>query len=317
MTRRRTSLRGGANIGANVLPSPGAPGKSAQAPLVRRVRRVTSGGTIRTVLAVVIFFASVFPVYWMINSSLLPGAVVRSTEPHLWPDQFTLDNYVTVLTPGTRSIDFLPALRSSLLVTLTAVFFALLFAFLAALALSRFAFRSRRALIVGVLIIQMIPAEGMMIATFRVLDGWSLVNSATGLTLVYIATVLPFTIWTLRGFLNGVPAELEEAAMVDGCSRMGAFWRVTFPLLGPGLAATGVFAFIQAWNEFTYALVIMNRADQRTLPVWLRAFVQTTSATDWAVIMAGSTLVAIPVIIFFLIVQGRMTSGLVAGAVKG
>jgi N,N'-diacetylchitobiose transport system permease protein len=105
--------------------------------------------------------------------------------------------------------------------------------------------------------------------------------------------------------------------MVDGCSRMGAFWRVTFPLLGPGLAATGVFAFIQAWNEFTYALVIMNRADQRTLPVWLRAFVQATNATDWAVIMAGSTLVAIPVVIFFLIVQGRMTSGLVAGAVKG
>jgi N,N'-diacetylchitobiose transport system permease protein len=114
-----------------------------------------------------------------------------------------------------------------------------------------------------------------------------------------------------------VPVDLEEAAMVDGCSRMGAFWRITFRLLGPGLAATGVFVFIQAWNEFIFALVLMTRADQRTLPVWLRAFVQATNATDWAVIMAGSTLVAIPVIIFFLIVQGRMTSGLVAGAVKG
>jgi N,N'-diacetylchitobiose transport system permease protein len=280
-------------------------------------RRVTVGSVIRTACAVVVFLASAFPVYWMINSSLLPGATVRSSTPHLWPDEFTLDNYVTVLTPGTRSIDFLPALRNSLLVTLTVVFCALLFAFLAALALSRFRFRSRRALIVGVLMIQMIPAEGMMISTFRVLDGWNLVNTAAGLILVYTATVLPFTIWTLRGFLNGVPAELEEAAMVDGCSRMGAFWRVTFPLLGPGLAATGVFAFIQAWNEFTFALVIMTQADQRTLPVWLRAFVQATKETDWAVIMAGSTLVAIPVIIFFLIVQGRMTSGLVAGAVKG
>lgn len=280
-------------------------------------RLVTAGGAIRTACAVIVFFASAFPVYWMINSSLLPGAVVRASTPRLWPDEFTLDNYVTVLTPGTRSIDFLPALRISLMVTLGVVVCALLFAFLAALALSRFQFRSRRSLIVGVLMIQMIPAEGMMISTFRVLDGWNLVNTVAGLMLVYIATVLPFTIWTLRGFLNGVPAELEEAAMVDGCSRMGAFWRVTFPLLAPGLAATGVFAFIQSWNEFTYALVIMTQADQRTLPVWLRAFVQATKETDWAVIMAGSTLVAIPVIIFFLIVQGRMTSGLVAGAVKG
>ena len=205
----------------------------------------------------------------------------------------------------------------ALLVTLSVVVCALLFAFLGALALSRFQFRSRRALIVGVLVIQMIPAEAMMISTFQVLDGWNLVNTALGLTLVYLAAVLPFTIWTLRGFLNGVPAELEEAAMVDGASRMGAFWRVTFPLLGPGLAATGVFAFIQAWNEFTYALVLMTRNDQRPLPVWLRAFVQATKETDWAVIMAGSTLVAIPVIVFFLIVQGRITSGLVAGAVKG
>jgi N,N'-diacetylchitobiose transport system permease protein len=283
----------------------------------RRTRRVTVGSVIRTICALVIFAASVFPVYWMVNSSLLPGAVVRSSTPHLWPDEFTLDNYVTVLTPGTRSIDFLPALRVSVIVTLSTVVFALLFAFLAALALSRFRFRTRRALIVGVLVIQMIPAEAMMISTFRVLDGWNLLNNVIGLTLVYVAAVLPFTIWTLRGFVNGVPVELEEAAMVDGCSRLGAFWRVTFPLLAPGLAATGVFAFIQAWNEFTFALIIMTRADQRPLPVWLRAFVQATKETDWALIMAGSTLVAIPVIIFFLIVQSRMASGLVAGAVKG
>jgi len=298
----------------SAAPSRARPGR----PVDRRPRRrVTIGGTIRTICALVVFVASTFPVYWMVNSSLLPGAVVRSSTPHLWPDEFTLDNYVTVLTPGTRSIDFLPALRISVIVTLSTVVFALLFAFLAALALSRFRFRGRRTLIIGVLVIQMIPAEAMMISTFRVLDGWNLVNTVTGLTLVYVATVLPFTIWTLRGFVNGVPAELEEAAMVDGCSRMGAFWRITFPLLAPGLAATGVFAFIQAWNEFTFALIIMNRADQRPLPVWLRAFVQATKETDWAVIMAGSTLVAIPVIIFFLIVQSRMTSGLVAGAVKG
>jgi N,N'-diacetylchitobiose transport system permease protein len=157
----------------------------------------------------------------------------------------------------------------------------------------------------------------MIVSVFRVLDGWALINTILGLTLVYLATVLPFTIWTLRGFVGGIPIELEEAAMVDGCSRMGAFFRVTLPLLGPGLTATGVFAFIQAWNEFTFALVVMNKPDTRTLPVWLNAFVQATQATDWAAIMAGSTLMAVPVIIFFLLVQGRMASGIAAGAVKG
>ena len=163
----------------------------------------------------------------------------------------------------------------------------------------------------------MIPAEALIISTFRVLDGWHATNTILGLSGVYIAMVLPFTIWTLRGFVNGVPADLEEAAMIDGCSRSGAFWRITFPLLAPGLVATGVFAFIQAWNEFVFALVIMNRPESQTLPIWLRTFVQATKATDWAVVMAGSTLMAIPVVIFFLIVQGRMTSSMVSGAVKG
>jgi N,N'-diacetylchitobiose transport system permease protein len=268
-------------------------------------------------LAVIVFLFSVFPVYWMINSALLPNSVVQGSTPHFWPDQFTLNNFVNVVTKPSGSIEFLPALTTSLVVTLSTVVFALLFAFFAALALTRFRFRSRRTLVVLLLVAQMIPAEAMIVSIFRVLDGWALINTMIGLTLVYLATVLPFTIWTLRGFVHGIPIELEEAAMVDGCSRMGAFFRVTLPLLGPGLTATGVFAFIQAWNEFTFALVIMNKPDTRTLPVWLNAFVQATKSTDWAAIMAGSTLMAIPVIIFFLLVQGRMASGVAAGAVKG
>jgi len=268
-------------------------------------------------LAVIVFVLSVFPVYWMVNSSLLPTSAVQDTVPHFWPDEFTLRNFVRVITQPSGSIEFLPALGTSLAVTIGTVVFALLFAFFAALALTRFRFRSRRTLVVALLVAQMIPAEAMIVSIFRVLDGWQLLNSIIGLTLVYLATVLPFTIWTLRGFVGGIPIELEEAAMVDGCSRMGAFIRVTLPLLGPGLTATGVFAFIQAWNEFTFALVIMNKPETRTLPVWLTAFVQATQATDWAAIMAGSTLMAVPVIIFFLLVQGRMASGIAAGAVKG
>jgi N,N'-diacetylchitobiose transport system permease protein len=182
---------------------------------------------------------------------------------------------------------------------------------------SRFRFRGRKSFIVALLLIQMIPVEGLFISQYKMLEGFDLLNTITGLTLVYVANVLPFTVWTLRGFVTGVPFELEEAAMVDGCSRFQAFLRVTFPLLAPGLVATGVFAFIQAWNEFTLAVVVMNRDNKRTLPLWLASFVDNNRGTDWGAIMAGSTLIAVPVIVFFLLVQGRMVAGLTSGAVKG
>ncbi len=192
-----------------------------------------------------------------------------------------------------------------------------MFAFLAAVALSRFRFRGRKSFVLALLVVQMIPVEGLFISQYKMLDGADLTNTVAGLTLLYVACVLPFTIWTLRGFVAGLPIELEEAAMVDGCSRVGAFFRITFPLLAPGLVATGVFGFIQAWNEFTLALVVMTREDRQTLPVWLSTFTDVNRGTDWGAVMAGSTLIAIPVIVFFLFVQGRMVAGLTAGAVKG
>ena len=194
---------------------------------------------------------------------------------------------------------------------------ALLFAFLAAVAVTRFRFRGRKSFILMLLVIQMIPVEGLFISQYKMLEGMELLNTVAGLTLVYVASVLPFTVWTLRGFVAGVPYELEEAALVDGCSRLGAFFRITFPLLAPGLVATGVFGFIQAWNEFTLALVVMTRDDKKTLPVWLTTFSDVNRGTDWGAVMAGSTLIALPVVIFFLLVQGRMVAALTAGAVKG
>ncbi|WP_183086242.1 carbohydrate ABC transporter permease [Mycetocola tolaasinivorans] len=280
------------------------------------VRRRKTTTVVLSIISVFIFLCAVFPVYWMINTSFQPNNEIRSSTLHFWPDNFTLRNYYTVLFEPGRT-PFLPALGNSLVVTLLTVTIALVFAFLASLAVTRFRFKSRKAFILTILIIQMIPAEAMIVSTYRVLDGWHLLNTIIGLTLVYVATVLPFTIWTLRGFVNGIPVELEEAGMVDGLSRSGAFWKITFPLLAPGLVATGVFGFIQAWNEFLLALVVNSRPDMMTLPVWLRTFQTLTGTTNWAAIMAGSTLMAIPVIVFFLIVQGRMTSGLVSGAVKG
>jgi N,N'-diacetylchitobiose transport system permease protein len=260
-----------------------------------------------------IFVACIFPVYWMVNTSLLPRREINAPDPTWLPFGGSLDNYRTVLSGGR----FFDALWMSLGVTVATVTISLTFAFLAALAVTRFRFRGRKSFIVTLLLIQMIPVEGLFISQYKMLEGFHLLNTIAGLTLVYVANVLPFTVWTLRGFVAGVPYELEEAAMIDGCSRFQAFRRITFPLLAPGLVATGVFGFIQAWNEFTLAVVVMTREDSKTLPVWLASFLDVNRGIDWGGVMAGSTLIAVPVIIFFLLVQGRMVSGLTAGAVKG
>jgi len=280
-----------------------------------RRHRVRPGRIIASVVAILVSLAWVFPVYWMLNSSLLPNAVLTSTSPRFLPFGGSLDNFSAVFDQGT----FWPALGMSLAITVTTVAVCLLFAFLSALAISRFRFRGRASFVLAVLFIQMLPAEGLFIAQYKLMSSLNLLNSVIGVAILYVAAVVPFTIWMLRGFVAGVPIELEEAAMVDGLSRTQAFFRITFPLLAPGLVASGVYAFLQAWNEFTVALVILQKEEYRTLPLWLRGFVQASAnrATDWGQVMAASTLVAVPVIIFFLIVQGRLTSGLVAGAVKG
>ena len=278
-------------------------------------RRIRPGKVVATIVALLLAFVWAFPVYWMLNSSLLPNAVLTSTTPRFLPVGGSLDNFSAVFGQGT----FWPALGMSVAITLTTVIFGLLFAFLAALAISRFAFRGRKSFVLAVLFIQMLPAEGLFIAQYKLMSTLDLLNTVVGVSIIYIAAIVPFTVWMLRGFVAGVPIELEEAAMVDGLSRTQAFFRITFPLLAPGLVASGVYAFLQAWNEFTVALVLLQKEDVRTLPLWLRGFVQSsaTRATDWGQVMAASTRVAVPVIVFFLVVQGRLTSGLVAGAVKG
>jgi N,N'-diacetylchitobiose transport system permease protein len=277
--------------------------------------RVRPSRIVLGVVAIVLALIWVFPVYWMVNSSLLPNVVLQNSTPTWLPFGGSFDNFTAVIDGGT----FFPALGMSLTIALITVVVCLAFAFLAALAISRFRFRGRTSFVLAVLLIQMLPAEGLFIAQYKLMGSLGLLNSVIGVSILYIAAVVPFTIWMLRGFVAGIPADLEEAAMVDGLSRTQAFLRITFPLLAPGLVASGVYAFLQAWNEFTVALVILQENSSQTLPLWLRGFIQQSAsrATDWGQVMAASTLVAVPVIIFFLIVQGRMTSGLVSGAVKG
>jgi len=257
----------------------------------------------------------VFPVYWMVNSAFLPNRTLQSFVPTFVPFGGSLKNFRAVTEDGS----FMKALGMSLSIALIVVFACLLFAFLAAVAISRFKFRGRKSFVLAVLLIQMLPAEALFIAQYKMMATLGQLDSVIGVSIIYTAAVVPFTVWMLRGFVAGVPADLEEAAMVDGLSRTQAFLRITFPLLAPGLIASGVYAFLQAWNEFTVALVLLQTEEHHTLPLWLRGFIQAsaTRETDWGQVMAASTLVAVPIIVFFMIVQGRMTAGLVSGAVKG
>jgi N,N'-diacetylchitobiose transport system permease protein len=261
--------------------------------------------------AIGVFLLFTFPVYWMVATAFKQPGDIRSYDLKLLPWPITLEHFQTAF----HTAGFWTYARNSLFVALGTTVLSLLVALLAATATARFGFRGRRAYLLMILIVQMVPLEALVIPMYVVLRDAGLLNVLPLLIATYMAFVLPFTIWTLRGFVVAVPVELEEAAMVDGTTRWGAFWRVLFPLIAPGLVATGVFAFMQAWNEFILALTLVEQENQ-TLPVWLGSF-KTAQGTDWGGLMAGSTLFAIPVLVFFLIVQGRLTTGLTAGAVKG
>ncbi len=298
------------------LPGPvaGVERIAPRARLAAGVRRRTLRAGL-SLLALVLAALWAFPVYWMVLSAFTPVARLRATTPSFLPVSTTTSNFGAVISGSS----FPAALRMSLTVTLVTVVAVLAFAFLAALAVSRYRFAGRRSFILAVLFIQMLPAEGLFIAQYKMLSTAGLLSSVIGVSVLYTATIVPFTVWMLRGFVAGVPIELEEAAMVDGLSRPQAFLRITLPLLAPGLVASGVYAFLQAWNEFTIALVALPAESAQTLPLWLRTFLAASinRGVDWSQVMAASTLIAIPVIIFFLFVQNRMASGLVSGAVKG
>ncbi|MEU3373991.1 carbohydrate ABC transporter permease [Streptomyces sp. NPDC006711] len=262
-------------------------------------------------LGLLVFVTAGFPVYWMLNTAFKPAKDAIDPNPHLFPTHFTLDNFRRALQIG----DFWGAIGRSLTVSVVVVVIGIAVGLLAALAISRFAFRGRKIVIVGILAVQMVPLVAMIIPVFLLLNDLGQYDKLSGLIITYLTFILPFTVWTLRGFIVNVPKELEEAAMVDGCTRTGAFIRVVFPLLAPGMVATSVYGFIQAWNEYLYALMLMSQNHQ-TATVWLSSFT-TQHGTEYAPMMAGSTMMAVPIVILFLLVQRKMAAGLTAGAVKG
>ncbi|MFC8225451.1 carbohydrate ABC transporter permease [Streptomyces sp. NPDC057287] len=264
------------------------------------------------VLALVTAALMAFPVYWLIVSSLRPNHEIRSYDQTLWPSSLTFDNFARAV----KQDNFATAIQSSLIVSVTAVVGGMIIATLAALAIGRFRFFGRKALMMIMILVQMLPPTAMLIPIYLQLNALGGIDEYWGLIVVYLVSTLPFATIMIRGFVINIPVELEESAMVDGCTRMGAFRRVIFPLLAPGLAAASIFALVNAWNEYLFAYILINDNSKYTLNVWLMTFT-TERGTDYGALMAASTLISIPVVIFFMIIQGKMATGLTSGAVKG
>jgi N,N'-diacetylchitobiose transport system permease protein len=298
-----------------IAPTPVAPVTTRRS----RRRRVRKAGW--NLLGLFVLVVMAFPVYWMVATAFKPGRDALSYTPQWIPLHPTLDNFSEAI----NRPHFWDSVKNSLIIVTVVVGLSLVLAFLAALALAKFRFYGRKGVIVVILGVQMVPLAALIIPLYIMMSEAEQtrglhyvlgVDKLSGVIVMYLTFVLPFAVWTLRGFIDGVPRELEEAAMVDGTTRFGAFVRILLPLVGPGLVATSIFAFILAWNEFIIAYVFLQSPDNQTLMVWLASFTS-LRGTEWGPLMAGATLCAIPVVIFFLLVQKRIAFGLTAGAVKG
>nr|WP_203645043.1 carbohydrate ABC transporter permease [Streptomyces sp. SID14478] len=265
------------------------------------------------IAATVTVVVCLFPVYWMVATAFKPNRDIQTDHPQLLPQSWTLAHFRRAIEADGFGLFW----RNSVAVTLGAVVLALVVALGASFAVARMRWRGRRQFMLMVFVAQMAPWESLIIPVYIISRDTDMLDRLPTLTLVYFMMTLPFTIVVLRGFIATIPAELEESAQVDGCTRVGAFRHIAFPLLAPGLMATSLFGYITAWNEFAYAnFLIIKQQDHRTLPVWLSSF-HNTFGTDWGATMAASTLFALPALMIFLVLQRHVTSGFAAGAVKG
>jgi ABC-type glycerol-3-phosphate transport system permease component len=275
------------------------------------MRRRPAATVALSVAAVAVGLFAVAPFVWMLLTSIKPEGEILRRTPTLWTAHPQFGRYRAVIDAG-----FGQALRNSLIVATGTTVAGVAVAALAGYALARFDLPLRRYLLLMVMAVQMFPLVVLIIPLFVVMKALGLLDSWVGLIVAYLSFTTPLAVWLLRSFFETIPKDLEEAAMSDGATRFGAMVRVIFPLAGPGLAATAIFSFIAAWNEFLFALTFVKKENLRTLPVALSAFVGRSQA-DWGLIMAASVLFTVPVVLFFLAVHRRLTTGMVAGSVTG
>lgn len=276
----------------------------------RRTNRLLDGATYAVLLTVVVF--SLAPIFWTLLTSLKPEGDIISPVLQYIPQHLTLENYETIW----RRSGFSRLIGNSAVTSVTTMAICLLFGSFAAYSVSRYRFPGRNQLLLFFLVSRMFPAVLLLIPLFIMFKTLNLLDSSFGLALAYATFLLPLTIWMLKGFFDAIPTDLEDAARIDGCSRVGTLFRIVLPLARPGLVATAVFVAVSAWNEFLLALMLTTSQGSRTWPVGLQLLVGEFQL-PWGQLCAGGIISIVPVVIFFAFIQRSLIRGLTAGAVKG
>ncbi|MBP1995109.1 carbohydrate ABC transporter permease [Paenibacillus eucommiae] len=267
---------------------------------------------LRIFILAVFLLAVLLPFYWLFITSVKPRMDILTTDIQYWPKHFTLENYKVMW----NSSNFNVFLKNSILVSLGTGFFVTCLSILGGYSLARYKFKGKPLAVYGLLLTQMIPGVMVLIPTVILFSKIGLMNSMSGLVLIYIVGNLPFCLILMRSFFDRIPVDLEEAALIDGCSKIGALIRVVLPIMLPGIMATFVFAFIGAWNELLCAIMFISSDELKTIPVGLSMFVQNYDV-NWGAMTAGAVMALIPSLVMFAIVQRFVVEGLTDGAVKG
>ena len=273
---------------------------------------VTLEKTLAYGVLVALALAVLFPFYWMIITSFKNEDQMRSVVSMFWPKPFAVENYRQLL----AKTEFAAWYGNSVFVAVSSTLLATAVGTIGAYALARLKFRGRGFMASATLITYLVPPSILFIPLYKQMQGLGMANSLSGLIAAYPSFTVPFVTWLLMGYFESIPEELEEAAMIDGATRFGAFYRVVLPLSAPGVLAAGLYAFTQAWNEFLYALVFITDGRLRTLPVGLASFI-TGDVYGWGYLMSGAVLTTLPVIAAYIYLQKYMVEGLTAGSVKG
>ncbi len=258
-------------------------------------------------LAVVVLL----PFMWMFSVSVKPESEPFAIPAKLWPTNPTIENYQSALYP-----EFIRYGINSVIISVLTIIVSISTGLMAAYAFTRLNFPGRRVVLIAIILAQMFPVATMIIPIYQIARVAGLINTYPALVLAYVTVTLPVTVWMLRGFIRNIPPELEESAMVDGCTRIGAFWRVVVPLARPGIVATAVWIAIVTWQEFIFALAFTTSRDMRTIPVGILDFVG-QFGTQYGSIMAGAVIVSAPILLLFFFLQRYFVAGLTAGAIKG
>jgi ABC-type glycerol-3-phosphate transport system permease component len=272
------------------------------------LHKLAHSAAVWAVVAVIIF-----PLLWMISTALKPNNETFAIPPTLLPAAPTLEHFRRLLT----ETNFLGYFLNSAIVATATTALVIVVAVLGAYSLVRFRFFGRKVMAQLVLFTYLLPAVVLLLPLYLLLTALGLANSLAGLVVTYTSFALPFSLWLLRSFLAAIPIDLEEAAMVDGCTRMQAFVRIVLPQAVPGIISTALFSFILAWNEYLYAMVFINVDERKTLPAGVLTMLYQNQNVEWALLMAAAVLMSVPVLICFAFLQRHLTAGFGAGAVKG